>query len=148
MAFGPLLLRVLLSVTLILNGSGFAMAESPGHGGHGVDAVQGRESTVTDAERVANATPPCHQLREAAQSHPVTSLVDVTHGDTSNNIDEDPSDCCKNGACRCGCVHQTQVATPAFFLRTPTIAPPHLVPELQSGHAEPALPHLMRPPIV
>ncbi len=148
MAFGPFVLRVLLSISLILNGSGYALAGTHGHGGHGNHGVNAAGSAVVDAEPVADAQPPCHQHEEVDAGQAADLQSDALQGGTVTGTDEAPADCCKNGACRCGCVHQTQVAVPTFFLRSPAVAPPQAVPELQNRHAEPALPHLMRPPIV
>lgn len=144
MTFGPILLRVLLSLSLILNGSGYAMAASHVEGDHAVTVAA---PAPTDNQQVAGTQQPCHEPADAGAPEKSTKLADSTQGDSATSAGEETHDCCKNGACRCGCVHQTQVAVPGVFLGSPVLASPPQRGQ-QSRHAEPAPPHLMRPPIV
>jgi hypothetical protein len=56
-------------------------------------------------------------------------------------------DCCKSGACRCACVHIAQVAVPVLQLPPAALDHARSVRPLALGHAAPALPHPIRPPI-
>jgi len=138
-----LLLRVLLSISLILNGSGYAMAATHMQMGHGDTAVLAPEQAP---DSMSAAEPPCQQHHSGA-SGPVAQLSD-TASDTAAVKSEDPSpDCCKAGTCRCACIHQAQVAIPADSLDGAVIEHAGVMHPLKPGHAAPALPHLMRPPI-
>lgn len=139
-----ILLRVLLSISLILNGSGYAMAATHMQMGHGGAAASVAEPEAPDSVSAAEA--PCQQHHSGA-SGPVAQLSDTT-SDTAAVKSEHPSpDCCKSGACRCACVHQAQVAIPADSLDGAVIEHAGVMHPLKPGHAAPALPHLIRPPI-
>lgn len=142
MTLGPVLLRVLLSFSLVLNGSGYAMAASHVERGQGAVVAA---SARTHAEQVTGA--PCHHSEDAGAPEKSTQLSDTTLGGSATGTGEESDDCCKNGGCRCDCLHQTQVAVPVFFLDSPVRASPPLRGQ-QNRHAEPAPPHLTRPPIV
>lgn len=143
MKFGRVLLRVLISLSLILNGSGYAMAASHVAGDH---AAPPAASAPTASELVAEAQHPCHDPATAAAPAESTQRSDAAQDGSATGAVDVSVDCCKNGACRCGCVHQTQVAVPGLLPGSALLASPPLRGQ-QSRHAEPAAPHPMRPPI-
>lgn len=127
----PAILRILLSLTLVLNGIGSAMAATRMQ--LTTAPAQKAEATMPDTK----AGMPCHEqgAMGAGKSH--------------GQPQEAPAvpDCCKGGACACACtsVAQAVVLTPS--LPTPVWAHAPLTKRLSLGHLDPALPHLIRPPI-
>lgn len=113
----PLLLQLLVSLALFLNGIGSAQAAS------GLEPQH-----------------PCHESATTApHTHP--ALAAVPHQSSTH------SDCCKSANCHCGCVNHVQLASMTTLVLLANIThacPPRA---LQLGHAAAALPHLIRPPI-
>lgn len=139
MSVGSILLRVFLSVCLLLNGAGAgAVASAHGQAGTGESAVSApRHAAMADVM-------PCHGGHdEAGVATPPERAVPQAGHPTPRHT----PDCCTSGTCRCACVHIAQVGVPA--LPIPAIAPDHArsVRTLALGHAAPALPHPIRPPI-
>lgn len=124
-------LRILLSLVLVLNGIGGAMAATR------------MQLTTTPTQEVTAAMPdsmagmPCHE--QGAMG------VGKNHGQPQKT----PAvpDCCKGGACACACmsVAQAMLLTPS--LTTPAWVHVSLTKRLSLGHVDPTLPHLIRPPI-
>lgn len=130
------LLRLLLIATLVLNGAASAYASI--------------------------------SMRAASDGAPVEQVADVMQSDEDCGAHHNPSpraedaaptqergghaghagpDCCKSSACRCACVHACVGALPVdFHLAVQPALGLHVMP-LSVGHAAPALPHLIRPPI-
>ena len=137
------LLRVLLSISLILNGSSYAMASmhmQMGHGPAPALAVEQAPDSVDAAE------PPCHQHQNGVLG--LEAPLSDTASDTASIQSEiPPPECCKSGSCRCACVHQVQVAVSVYSLDGAVIEHADVMPPLNPGHAAPVLPHLIRPPI-
>lgn len=135
MSASALLLRVMLSVFLILNGIGSAVA-----------SVQ-----MTHAGDMAMAVPvsdeagmPCHGNHDTpAQATQADGITVLAAGQPS----PPGPDCCDSGTCRCACMQQAQAAVAvrlpidAVILHARAVLPP------AAGHSTPALPHLIRPPI-
>jgi hypothetical protein len=140
-----LLLRLLLSLGLVLNGSGYAFAS-------------GHASMVAHAQAAAQpqVQSPCHEGGDAqgpAMPMHGSDAVDVASGGVLSPPGEahppghaDP-DCCDMGTCRCACMHGA-VAAVAMLARAPFAAiNGTAVRPLVSAHPAPVLPHLIRPPI-
>ncbi|WP_140908517.1 CopL family metal-binding regulatory protein [Cognatiluteimonas lumbrici] len=125
----PLVLfRLLLSVALVLNGIGGAMAATRMH-------VE-QASTAEQVRMPASAGIPCHDEQGAAE------------GDAGAPHEESPApDCCKSGLCACACAHVSQVPLPALPSTELVAGRDLAVAHMSLGHATPALPHLIRPPI-
>lgn len=140
MSVSSLLLRVLLSLSLILNGVSDAAAMHLPDG-----RAQGHAATAA-AQAATESVPPCHQHQSA---EPGATDADALPGDgvAREQTEHATPDCCKSGACRCDCVHAAHaVPMPSTegtlaFDRTRSSRP------LTLAHAPPALPHLIRPPI-
>lgn len=143
MSLWPLLLRVLLILSLILNGSAYAMASV-----HMVHGQVGAVAMSDHAPATASSTKgsPCHdhqaQPPTAATQHQGAAPVEAP-----SNPEPPAPDCCESGACQCACVHQVQAAMPMPALAAAKIEPAGSLRMSKSGHATPALPHLLRPPI-
>lgn len=141
-----MLLRVLLSVSLIANGIGFAQASTR------MQLAHASHSTVSPA---AEAPPPaeCHEPPGApsgkvGQAVPHTAVGHGNAGAPSpDHASVEDMECCDGGNCQCVC---TQQAFAAFALAiAPGTTPVHTAVLLEgtSQHASPWLPHLIRPPI-
>ncbi len=144
MSVWSLLLRVLLTVGLILNGSGNAVASAHMQMPH--MSIAGA-APLAAANPVATAEPSCHEPGHGAVSVAETQRPDAAT-DAMPVTSEHPSpDCCKSEACSCACVHQAQAAVPAVALQQAVIEHVSSVRPMKSGHDSPALPHLIRPPI-
>lgn len=154
-----LLLRVLLCVTLIANGIGFAQASTrmqlahASHGTHG-ERVQTRAAAPAQPT-LANAGEECHpgmtMASHAGAEPPVVDHAAMVHGGNpgaeSGAALADAMDCCDGKNCQCAC---TQHASAAFIAELSPGAPPVHTAALMGGtsqHASPRLPHLIRPPI-
>lgn len=126
-----LLLRLLLAVALVFNGVEPAVAAV--HAGH-----MTAPAVVVEPAPVADEAMSCehHQAGTAKQPQSVP-------------VEEAPAspDCCESGACRCACVHSTPVALIDLGFVAPVIEHVESVRPMTLGHADAALPHLIRPPI-
>jgi hypothetical protein len=140
MPIGPLLLRVLLCLCLVLNGvaSAAASAQMP-------TSMHATAATPQPAIATASDDMPCHGHHDAMASM-AKQHAPASEGPAPSKPKHSP-DCCKSGACRCACVHIAQVGVPA--LQIPAVALDHArsVRTLALGHPAPALPHPIRPPI-
>ncbi|MBN8888485.1 MAG: CopL family metal-binding regulatory protein [Rudaea sp.] len=124
-------LRILLSLALVLNGMGSAVA-----------SVQMAHS---EADRAGAASethaPPC------GEHHDASVPGDHQHPSATHHDHRSVPDCCKSSACRCACAHGS-----AWAMAFPAQVPPFMVyglstPFTTSEHLSPTLPHLIRPPI-
>jgi len=144
MSVWSILLRVMLTVGLILNGSGYAVASSHMQMEH--TAMAG-VAPPNAANSEATAGPACTEHPQAMVPVAENAGSDAaTDASSVNSLDPSP-DCCKSGACRCACVQQAQAAVPAVVLHQAVIEHVGSVRPMESGHASPAIPHLIRPPI-
>lgn len=130
MSVWSVLLRLLLAVALVFNGAAPAVAAI--HAEH-MAAVP----VSAEPAQAADEAMPCHGHQAGAAEQPQPAP------------DKEPAspDCCKSGACRCACVHSTPVAIVDFGFTAPLIEHAESVRPMPSGHADAALPHLIRPPI-
>lgn len=123
------LLRLLLCLALICNGAASAMASAR------------MAMPATAQEHMAlPSDPPCHEM--AAMDH----ATDATPAKTPQDGHPAP-DCCQSGTCQCACVHAAQVALPSTLALGFVTGGPRIAQPMRAGHSEPALPHLIRPPI-
>lgn len=135
MSVWSILLRLLLAAALIFNGAATAVASV--HMNH-----MGAVEAAVQPEPVSAEDPPCHE-------HPATTAAaDQPDPTVDADNDQTPSpDCCKSGACRCACVYHASAALFDLGLVAPIIEHAASVRPMSTGHAAPALPHLIRPPI-
>jgi hypothetical protein len=152
-----LLLRVVLCVSLIANGAGYAQASARmqfDHAAHAAPVVAAQAQTVASADEAD--VPPCH--RNVAKTTPVASMHaghEMAQADVSPAGKATPAtpagkkpgpDCCKGKTCNCACAHAYCATVVAFAT---SIVPEHdaRVPALAVDHPQPRLAHLIRPPI-
>lgn len=155
-----ILLRVLLSVTLLVNGIGTPMAAHA----HGKDTAQETAPApqchpavpVADAAPAHHASAGAHAGHGAHASHagmhhgsaPATLTRGVDSVQVTSTADTpEPMSCCTFGQCRCGCVlhaalNPTVVATPPRVVPTPVVSPPRASPGALHRF------ELLRPPAV
>lgn len=125
MSVAAFLLRLLICVGLLFNGSAQAIAVTqPGPASHQAGA----------------ATAPCHE--EGDREVTARQFHEHHSGPVTNK-----PDCCKSGACDCACNHGA-VATIPTLLAHGQVKHATLVSRPAAGYASPALPRLIRPPIV
>ncbi len=142
----PLLLHMLLSLALVANGIGAAVASAHAGCAHSATAAAPYGAGFS-TEQPAVDEPPCHDDMAPEAAAP---MQDTGHtslpGDASSTHAHDSGDDC-GGACTCDCTAHCQAA-----LMPPT---PMLHASARIAHAEaaadtratPALPHPIRPPI-
>ncbi len=126
MSFGAFLLRVLLCLGLLVNGSAQAMAVT---------------HSVLASHQVRVATPPCHGAEET------TAARSQAHEHRAAPATKQP-DCCKSGACDCACSHGAVETMPILHAQGRRVRHAALVGLSVTRYASPALPRLIRPPIV
>jgi hypothetical protein len=130
------ILRILLSLVLVLNGIGGAMAAAR------MQLAPASHEHETGSRDMAGTDMPCHQQDAAA--HPDHAMPS---GDRVPEKAPAVPDCCKGAACTCACMCIAQAGLLAPALPALRWANLPVVKRLTSGHAAPALPHLVRPPI-
>lgn len=125
MSMVSILLRVLLSLSLILQGgqAAFAAAAMPPHEANAM-AVMARHSSV-----------PCPEHAMAAMKH-----------STARSRHPKP-DCCQHGTCSCECAQFAIADVPLHPVLRSGPAPQRILLPINDGHADAVLPHLIRPPI-
>jgi hypothetical protein len=142
MKLSSIVLRVVLSAALVLNGISTAVASAQmvtaakvapavtatvDHGHHGV--------TTTHHGHGA-----CHEDAAATAADDHAPPADTGHGKHGSN-------CCQAGMCACHCAQQAQVSFVPPVLASPQVAQTAGVRAMSSAHESPRLPHLIRPPI-
>lgn len=146
MAWFSFLVRMLLGLSLILNGLGSAIASVPMSDRHDATPVTGSAGPGAVVKRQ-----PCHE----------SPGEDATRAGTSNGAAEialaervpDPirlppsPDCCESGDCSCGCAHHASAAVSTPVLPIAGIEHALVSSAARPRHVSPVLPHLIRPPI-
>ncbi len=131
----PLLTRLLLIASLILNGSGYALAADAGM------AMQPHAHGLVDEEVVDDAAPPCHEAM---------AETDLGHASVDADL-IDPAeapDCCKAGSCLHTCHQQlAQAANTVAYVSAAVLQGEDATRPLPSAHDAPAPHRLIRPPI-
>lgn len=130
-----LLLRLFLIAMLVLNGAWSAFAS--------VSMNPVMEEQASEVAAAVQVDEDCF-AHHSAEHHP--DATSIEKGGTGHGDHAGP-DCCKSSACRCACVHACASALPARLHVSVQLALGLDVMPLPLGHAAPALPHLIRPPI-
>lgn len=138
------LLRALLCLSLVLNGSGYAVASTQ---------MQLMHVAATQASLAATAhtAPPCHeQLHEGSAAPSLHVMADMASSaaacDGSHGSQAAP-DCCQSSQCACDCL-QYATATLADVPALPAVIE-HAAETraLSPSHVAPTLANPIRPPI-
>ena len=130
------LLRLLLCVALVFNGAASAMASVQMMQLH-AQADDAVASAGMQADAMAESTLPCHHGEQAPEES--TAPAKTKHPATP--------DCCKSNTCTCACVSPVVAMVPTLAFHDVSMADADDVRAMAPGHATPALPHLIRPPI-
>jgi len=136
MSLWSTLLRVLLSLSLILNGVATAAAATHAHAS--AADIQSAIATPVKVSQSAEEVP-CHEHQQAE-----SAVTDKQPPAPVQPATKSSPDCCKSSTCGCACV---QAALPGVGLAAPVLEHSRSVRQLTPAHAAPALPHLIRPPI-
>ena len=134
MSVWPILLRVVLSVALVLNGATGAYASTSMQMPHAAPVI------TADAVEKTAVEKPCHEMSGMAHTSPATDPA------PEHSKHPDP-DCCKSASCTC--MSMQGVQAPPIYAVAPIVLVNHSqsVRPLLLGHTSPALPHPTRPPI-
>lgn len=140
MRIRPLLLHALLSLALVANGIGGAMA-----------SVHAACAHDTVAAAVPAAEPPCHEDMDAGALSAHSGMTDdgMHQSSTSQHApasdDEGCGDCASH--CQCACIAHGLAALMPSTLLVPAGIGIAYTPASSNPHTAPALPHPVRPPI-
>ena len=140
MSIIALLLRILLSISLIFDGAGTALAATR----MAIEHAATPTSKPVEAAADVAATGSCHHHDKGAMSgmpSPVNMAKNT--GKSSQHV----TDCCKSGQCGCACLQATPTETVALSLHTAVLNQVASDSPIKPGHPSPALPNLIRPPI-
>lgn len=142
MSVRAILLRVLLSVALVLNGATGAAAAV--HMQMPQQEDQAHAPRVAESPESSSADMPCHQQQATGVSGkaPLAAADSVTPKPKHST-----PDCCKSSSCNCVCMHAAQAPPAPMFIQTLLVDHSLSIGPLLPGHPSPALPHLIRPPI-
>lgn len=141
-----LLLHVLLSLALVANGIGAAMASAHAGCVHSATAVA-LSVVESSVEEPAIAEPPCHGDMAQEAAAPLHGAAHASApGDASPTDADGDGDGCDR-ACDCDCTAHCQAALmpPALLLHASARIAHANTPVYD--HAAPTLPHPVRPPI-
>ena len=135
MLIWPILLRILLTAGLILNGSGYAAAS--------VHAHAGVELSTTRAAAT------CHVQQDTESPDQSAADSGLAHATAQDAEPEHPSrDGCETDDCGCSCAQQSAAAVvTGVHGRDAVIARERGIGVMASGRASPTLPNPIRPPI-
>lgn len=151
-----LLLRVLLCVSLVANGAGYAQASTRmqfEHAAHASNATPAQSSPVMVED---GDLPPCHRhaanasiADAAAAGHAGHLVANAERAKTPAAAPGDTQpgpDCCKGTSCDCACAH---AYCPSIIALVPQVVPGQSdrVAVLSIDHPQPRLPQQIRPPI-
>jgi hypothetical protein len=136
MSMRSILLRVLLSLTLALNGASAAAMMTSVHAAH---------PTMVASVATSGHAMPCHGHSHvsAAEMRVHHAMADAASATTRHSI----PDCCKHGACSCDCTLVAQVVFSEVYVPLLMLDRSRSAGRLSVSHGAPALPHLIRPPI-
>ena len=145
MSFGPLLLRVMLILAFVLNGTTSAAAAAQMSLGH----------PNPQGEAMHHAAAPIHHQHDMSTCHhdgmPSDSTASTARDHASHSVPTKhqghSSDCCEGGTCQCVCAHGMHATVPSPVLAMHAYGRKHQSEAGTAGHAAPDLPNLIRPPI-
>lgn len=140
MSLPAFLLRLLLCVTLALNGSGYAVAATQMQLTHIATAEQEHRFAT---EVVHGAPTPCHTQAPAGKA--TASAMSHETGQSGSAASEHPDNC--HTLCSCDCLQHASLAMLDPMPPTPERLNAPSTRRIPAGHAAPALANLIRPPI-
>lgn len=138
MSLPSLLLRILLSVTLLVSGTGNAVAALQMHVAQAGQAHAGH--AMDDCAMTAKADPAVSATCHDADGVPTAAEPAPAH-------DHGQPDCCSTGHCDGFCAQQAPAAMPAAWIGNGPRASTDPIGPVPAGHPAPPLPSPQRPPI-
>lgn len=126
MTAGAFLLRFLLCLGLLVNGSAQAVALT---------------HSALASHSAREAAPLCHD------AHDMKAAGSMAHEHRAAAVTKKP-DCCKSGVCECACSHGAVATMPTLQSPGRPARREALLGLADTSYASPALPRLIRPPIV
>ena len=137
----PTLLRVILALSLVLNGTGLATAHSGDADAHATAAAGMHQAPIEEV--------PCHGAAEAGvTTHKPNSVAAEGEVAKAGTLDHQGDiDCCDMGTCDSACPQPLSAALLAAYVTAAHARPvshPQAMPATRAG---PRLPHPIRPPI-
>ncbi|MEJ7746955.1 MAG: CopL family metal-binding regulatory protein [Luteimonas sp.] len=138
------MLRLLLALVLLANGIGSAFAATRMQ----VEGFGARAAAVAMAQSDAS-TGAAHCDEHAGMDAVVmdaSAMSSHAPGDAQDS-DSDSGDCCASGFCLCACVQLVLAGIENLHMLESAVTRDTTAQVLSIGHAAPALPHLIRPPI-
>jgi hypothetical protein len=147
MRLSPVLLRLLLMLALLANGVTGAFATTHMQVAH-VAEMAAETKTVAAAHADA-AKPPCHEHMPAMDDSEAASQITPPSAalDTDSGTEHGSPDCCQSANCACACMQHMAATSASVHMLQVRIDHASGVRPLKMGHATPALPQLIRPPI-
>lgn len=129
-----ILLRILLTAGLILNGSGYVAASVHAHAG--VDLSTTRAAAT------------CHVQEGTETPGHFDAVSGMAHATAQDGPEHPTRDACETDDCGCSCAQQSAAAViTGVHSRDAMIARERGIRVMASGRASPTLPNLIRPPI-
>ncbi|HEY2345717.1 MAG TPA: CopL family metal-binding regulatory protein [Xanthomonadaceae bacterium] len=136
MSLPSVLLRILLCLSLLLNG---VAAAGPMGDMHPFAHAGKAASAVRDSHPLA--TMPCHHHADPAH-HDAAMAMRMSARTAGHPL----PDCCKGATCHCACTQVAQAGFPSLEIEPIVLVQPDL-PMIAASHLSPVLGHLIRPPI-
>lgn len=142
-----ILLRVLLCLGLLLNGAGYAVAATQMQMQHLAAVSEARQAAAAAVDQDASVQP-CHEVSDAVQAAADPPAPPIAGAGEDHPQPELPTPgCCQSTGCASMCAPQAAAAMPDLSAGHRIVNHASGVRPLRAGHPEPALPHLIRPPI-
>jgi hypothetical protein len=135
MSRAGILLRVVLSLSLVLNGIGGTLAAT--------EMAFGSTATASETASAATLAPAhagCHH--HASMPHHQQPSAEPAGKPPAGH-----SDCCGAGLCGCACAQLPSLAALELLFVPPSLEHERLSNAVDANRPSPALPHLIRPPI-
>jgi hypothetical protein len=143
MSFSTTILRIILCLSILLNGSGYAVATTQGSmSGPGIIQSSRSAAAVVAGDSCPGHLIPPHQgMRAPAMGFSDSGMQ------LAAKLKHATHDCCKSGLCDCASVHPTQASYFALLLQNAMGRNGPVMRPVESGHGSPRLLNLIRPPI-
>jgi hypothetical protein len=136
MSRAGILLRVVLSLSLVLNGIGGLLA-----------ATEMALGPAATAHETASAATPA-ATHSGCHDHASMPHHQQPSPEPAGKLPAGHSDCCGVGLCGCACAQLPSLAALELLFVPPNLEHERLSDAVDANRPSPALPHLIRPPIV
>ncbi|HEY5802074.1 MAG TPA: CopL family metal-binding regulatory protein [Lysobacter sp.] len=133
------LIHLLLCISLVLNGSAYAVASTQMHRMHAAAATA-----------MATTALPCHDTHGSQHAGMHASADTASTASACHDSEDGRSapDCCKSTQCSCDCLQHATATLAGISTLPAVIAGASVVRAMSPDHAAPTLASPIRPPIV